>query len=275
VIGHNVVPHETHPGGEWLMTRMLRAVDGVLVHSAEQADLARGLGVSSVTVAPLAPHLPGGLPVPSGRERAMARPTRSPESGVRVLALGMVREYKGYDLLLEAARAVPGVSVTIAGEQWGDAGERVRTLATDPALAGRVQVQAGYVAGVDVPGLLADHDVLALPYRHATASQNVFLGHAHGLPVLATTVGTFPGEVRDGLDGLLVPPNDVPALTAALSRLAAPGTVETLRAGLPELDVEKPWATYVQALTTMVAVPVRSGNASSDDTSADGTGVRR
>ena len=259
VIGHNVVPHETHPGGEWLMTRMLRAVDGVLVHSAEQADLARGLGVAQVAVAPLAPHLPGGLPVPSGRERARARPPRAEGEPVRVLALGMVRDYKGYDLLLEAAREVPGVSVTVAGEQWGDAGERVRRLATDPALAGRVQVQAGYVAGVDVPGLLARHDVLALPYRHATASQNVFLGHAHGLPVLATTVGTFPDEVHDGVDGLLVPASDVPALTSALTRLADPGTVEALRAGLPELDVEKPWARYVQALTTLAAQPDDTG----------------
>jgi len=132
-------------------------------------------------------------------------------------------------------------------------------LATDPALAGRVQVQAGYVAGVDVPGLLARHDVLALPYRHATASQNVFLGHAHGLPVLATTVGTFPDEVHDGVDGLLVPASDVPALTSALTRLADPGTVEALRAGLPELDGEKPWARYVQALTTLAAQPDDTG----------------
>jgi glycosyltransferase involved in cell wall biosynthesis len=254
VIAHNVVPHETHPGGERLMARMLRSADAVVVHSAEQADLARGLGVTSVALAPLAPHLPGGLPVPSGRERALAR-TDQPSStgGVRVLALGMVREYKGYDLLLEAAREVPGVSVTIAGEQWGEAGERVRRLGTDPALAGRVSVRAGYVSGVDVPGLLADHDVLALPYRHATASQNVFLGHAHGLPVLATTVGTFPGEVRDGIDGLLVPPGDVPALTSALARLATPGTLDALRNGLPELDVDAPWAEYVQVLTTAAA----------------------
>ena len=249
VIAHNVVPHETHPGGEWLMTRMLRSVDGVLVHSAEQARLAGGLGVKSVAVAALGPHLPGGLPMPSGRERAMAKPFRADDEPLRVLALGMVREYKGYDLLLEAAREIPGVSVTVAGEQWGEAGERVRQLATDPALAGRVSIRAGYVPGLEIPALMADHDVLALPYRHATASQNVFLAHAHGLPVLATAVGTFPDEVRDGIDGLLVPPDDVPALTSALARLAAPGTVPALRAGLPDVDVEAPWVEYVKTLT--------------------------
>lgn len=248
-IAHNVVPHETHPGGTWLMTRMLRAVDAVVVHSSEQAALARGLGVTEVAVAPLAPHLPGGLPVPSGRERALARPPRAAADPVRVLALGMVRDYKGYDLLLDAARDVPGVSVTIAGEPWGEAGERVARAAADPALAGRAVLRAGYVPGDEVPALLAAHDVLALPYRHATASQNVFLGHAHGLPVLASRVGTFADEIRDGVDGLLVPPGDVPALRSALARLTAPGMLEELRAGLPEVDGETPWARYVQALT--------------------------
>jgi glycosyltransferase involved in cell wall biosynthesis len=247
-IVHNVVPHETHRGGEWLMTRMLHAVDGTVVHSAEQARLAREHGAARVATAALAPHPPGGLPVPAGRERALARPAPAPGDPVRVLALGLVRDYKGYDLLLEAARDVPGVEVTIAGEQWGEAGERVRRLAADPALAGRVRVRAGYVPGVEVPELLAGHDVLALPYRHATASQNAALGHAHGLPVLASTVGTFPDDVRDGVDGLLVAPGDPGALAAALERLTRPGELARLRAGLPDVDLERPWATYLAAL---------------------------
>jgi glycosyltransferase involved in cell wall biosynthesis len=168
---------------------------------------------------------------------------------VRLLALGMVRRYKGFDLLLDAARQVPGVHVTVAGEQWGEAGEQVRALAADGALAGRVTLRPGYVPGPDIPALLASHDVLALPYRHATASQNVLLGHAHGLPVLATRVGTFGGQVRDGVDGLLVPPGDVPALVTALERLTAPGELDRLRQGLPDVDVTGPWATYVAALT--------------------------
>jgi glycosyltransferase involved in cell wall biosynthesis len=169
---------------------------------------------------------------------------------VRVLALGMVREYKGYDLLLEAARSVPGVTVTVAGEQWGDAGTRLNQVAAAPELAGRVTVRAGYVPGHEVPALLDDHDVLALPYRHATASQNVDLGHAYGLPVLATRVGTFADEVVDGVDGLLVPAGDVAALSAALTRLIGPGELDKLRAGLPGIDPDAAWAAYVTALVS-------------------------
>ena len=64
----------------------------------------------------LPPHLPGGSPT-----------ERAPYDGPpRLLALGMVREYKGVDLLLRALRQVPGVTLTIAGELWGASGTAVR-----------------------------------------------------------------------------------------------------------------------------------------------------
>lgn len=257
---HNVLPHETHPGDRWLVRRALRAVDAVLVHSDEMAAQAREIGGARVraVVADLPPHLPGGAPdgAPAHRPRADGAP-------VRVLCLGMVRPYKGVDLLLEAVREVPGVEVTVAGEHWGAAGARVRSLAAEPPLAPRVRLVPGYVPGVDVPGLLAGHDVLALPYRSATASQNVLLAHAHGLPVLATRVGTFPHQVADGVDGVLVEPGSVAALAAGLRRLIEPGAVDALRAAVPAVDLDGPWDAYVTALT---GAPV---------TSTAPTGVRR
>jgi glycosyltransferase involved in cell wall biosynthesis len=244
VLAHNVVPHETHPGGRFLINRMIRAADAVLVHSAEQAGLARAHGAREVLVADLPPHLPGGWP-----DAPPARRPRAPGEPVRVLALGIVRRYKGTDLLLEAARDVPEVAVTVAGEQWGEAGARVRALAGDPRLAGRVRIVAGYVPGDRVPGLLREHDVLALPYRTGTASQNVVLGHAYGMPLVASRVGTFGAQVRDGVDGLLVPPGDPQALAGALRRLTEPGVLDALRAGVPAVDARAPWRDYVAALT--------------------------
>ena len=129
--------------------------------------------------------------------------------------------------------------------------------AARPALAGRVRISAGYLPGAEVPALLGGHDVLALPYRHGTASQNVLLAHAYGLPVLASRAGTFGEQVRDGVDGLLVPPGDVPALTAALRRLTVPGQLDALRAGVPAVDLAGPWRDYVSALVTPAA-PVAS-----------------
>jgi glycosyltransferase involved in cell wall biosynthesis len=245
VLAHNVVPHETHVGGQWLVTRLLSAADAVLVHSAAMGEQAAAHGAHQVRVAGLPPHLPGGVPAgPASPRRGRARP----DDRLAVLALGIVREYKGVDLLVEAAAQVSQVHLGVVGEQWGRAGERVRALVADPRLAGRVELQRGYLPGRQVAGLLAGYDVLALPYRHATASQNVLLAHAHGLVVLATEVGTFGEQVRDGVDGLLVPPSDVAALVAALRRLTEPGELERLQAGVPPVDPDGPWRRYLSVL---------------------------
>ena len=103
---------------------------------------------------------------------------------------------------------------------------------------------------------MAHHDVLALTYRTATASQNALLALSHGVPVLASAVGTFPDQVRDEVDGLLVPPNDREALVAALRHLAEPGVVERLRAEVRAPDLSGPWANYVGGIEALGAAPV-------------------
>ena len=249
VIAHNVLPHEGHPGDRQLMAAFLARVDAVVVHSDEQASLAASLGATHVKELDLPPHLPGGDPEP--------RPDRAAgDADVRLLSLGIVRDYKGVDLLVDALRDVPGTRLTVAGELWGDAGRRVRDLAADPRLEGRVEVHGGYVPADRIAGLMARHDVVALTYLSATASQNALLARRHGMPVLATAVGTFPEQVRDDVDGLLVPPGDREALVRALQRLAEPGAVDTLRTEVRPPDLSGPWANYVGGIEALAAAPL-------------------
>ncbi|MDQ1295679.1 MAG: hypothetical protein QG608_3564 [Actinomycetota bacterium] len=250
LIVHNVAPHESHPGASTLVRRLLRAADLSVVHTPEQAERARELGAADVAVSGLPPHLPGGTPTPAERaESIRRRQERDPADPVRLLCFGLVRHYKGVDLLLQALRDVPGITLGVHGELWGQAGDRVLELSHDPALAGRVRLESGYVPAGRIREVLAEHDVLALPYRSATASQNVHLAHAHGLPVLASAVGNFPSQVRPGVDGLVVPPGDVPALARALRELTDPTVLATLRAGVADCRDDDSWDHYVTALT--------------------------
>ncbi len=242
---HNVLPHEPRPGDGAFMRLFFAAVEGVLVHTEDEAKTAIELGAARVAVTPLPPHLPGGPPEP-----------RPPHDGpTRLLALGIVRPYKGIDLLIRALARVPGPTLTVAGEMWGDASTELNALAADPRLAGRVRLLEGYVPGDRIASLLASHDVFCLTYRHATASQNVQLASAHGLPVLATRVGSFPSQVRDGIDGILVPPADEEALVGALTRLADRSYAASLADGVRPPDLQGPWATYVGAIEALGAAP--------------------
>lgn len=244
VVAHNVLPHEPHPGARPLVAALLRRVEGVLVHSPEEAHLARSLGARRAVTAPLPPHLPGGPPLPRSRY----------DGPPRLLALGMIRRYKGLELLLRAMMQVRTVRLTVAGESWGSAGASVEALAREPSLQGRVFVRSGYVPADEIAPLLAEHDVLALTYTSATASQNVLLAHEHGLVVLASAIGTFADQVRDGVDGLLVPPGDEAALVAALVRLSDPDLLRRLREGVRRPDLEGPWSAYLRALDGLVQV---------------------
>ena len=234
---HNVVPHERRPGDRALVARLLRSVDAALVHTDEEAATARALAPRvPVSVAGLPAHFtPPAQPGVSLHHPVEEPPARDPAAAAltrgarRLLFFGLVRPYKGLDVLLAALRGVPQLRLTVVGEFWGDALSAARR--SGHGLAERLELRPGFVPDEALPGLFAEHDAVVLPYRAATASQNARLAHAYGLPVVATRVGSFVDDVRDGVDGLLVPPDDAEALAAALRSLAAPDCWERLRDG--------------------------------------------
>jgi glycosyltransferase involved in cell wall biosynthesis len=258
VICHNVLPHERRRGDVTLTRALLAHVDTVIVHSAGQAKLARELapGVPVVTV-PMPPHLPVAdrenhdaerTVVPAPGQLRAARPDA--RGRCRLLFFGIVRPYKGLDVLLCAlARAPASLTLTVAGEFWGGTVETEKLIA-ELGLADRVRLRPGYVAAAGIPALFAAADVLVLPYREATASQNALLAFAHGVPVITTTAGALGDLVRDGVDGLTCAPGDTDDLLRALTAISVPGTADRLRAGVRDVDPEPGWAAYLRALPT-------------------------
>jgi glycosyltransferase involved in cell wall biosynthesis len=239
---HNVLPHERRAVDQRLVRSVLRRVDAVLVHTEPQAAQARELTDRPVRVATMAPHVLAGAGAAGGGAAAPV-PVRR-----RLLFFGMVRPYKGLDVLLRAlAAGPPDVSLLVAGEFWGGAGETERLLA-ELGIADRVTLRPGYVPAAAVPALFADVDALVLPYRSATASQNAWVAFEHGVPVISTRAGTLAEQVTDGVDGLLAEPDDVADLAAALRRFYTPGVPERLRAAVKPLDAEPVWRRYIDTL---------------------------
>ncbi len=257
VVAHNVFPHERHFGDAVLVRALLSRAAGVLVHSPELATLARTVvkNRTEVVVADIPPHLPA-LPL------ARRPVTDDEQPSNRILFFGTVRPYKGLDVLLQAMVSVPGIKLVVAGDIWSGV-SGLRDQIAELGLLDRVMLRPSYVAGSEIAGLFRDVDALVLPYRAGTASQNVLLAHAMGVPVIATRAGTLGGQVNDGVDGVLAEPDDVPDLTAALHRFYSPGMPQKLRAGVPIVDTESSWNGYVDVLTAALAgVPVANTRAS-------------
>jgi glycosyltransferase involved in cell wall biosynthesis len=142
------------------------------------------------------------------------------DAGV-VLFLGRLGVRKGVYDLLEAfvvvARHFPDSRLRLGGDGDLDA---VRNRAADLGIADRVDV-LGWVSGEAKSQELARADVYALPSYNEGLPMSVLEAMAAGLPVLTCPVGGIPDAVTDGVEGFLVPPGDVPALSSRLQALLA------------------------------------------------------
>jgi glycosyltransferase involved in cell wall biosynthesis len=138
-----------------------------------------------------------------------------------LLFFGLVRPYKGLDVLLEAlARVQRPLHLIIAGEFWTDEvayREQIEAL----GLATAVTILNKYVPDEEVAALMQTAAVVVLPYRSATQSAVVQVAFGHGKPVITTNVGGLAEAVVDGRTGLVVPPADPAALAAAIERFFA------------------------------------------------------
>lgn len=127
--------------------------------------------------------------------------------------------WKGHDTFLAAAARVvaevPDARFLLAGHRTD--GDKMREMIEREGLVGRV-VQAGY--RTDVPVIIAALDVsVNAPRAGEGLSGAVRESLAVGRPVVATDVGGNRELVRDGVTGLLVPPDDPGALSAAILTL--------------------------------------------------------
>lgn len=241
ILCHNIANHSAGPLDKQLTHRVFERADRVLVHTKALANLADTFTATPIAIASMPAHLPGGEP--------SEKPIHN-ELYKHLLFFGLVRQYKGVDILLNALAKTSDITLTIAGELWGKQAEKLAKLVEELHLEDRVTITGSYVDAEDIPALFASADALVLPYRSGTATQNVDLAYAHGIPVIATSVGSMPLQIHDGVDGLLCKPEDVGSLAKTIKHFYDKGVARKLMANIPPSRSEDDWERYVQAITT-------------------------
>lgn len=162
---------------------------------------------------------------PSPRTRAEVRRELAIGDAPLVVTAGRLVPKKGFEFLIDAARALaadhPALRVIVAGD--GDL--RAELTARSAALGPNVVTLVGTRSQDDIARLAAAADVVAVPSVHDEA------GNVDGLPnfaleamasaaaVVATTAGGLPQAIEDGVTGRLVPERDAAALAAAIGDL--------------------------------------------------------
>jgi glycosyltransferase involved in cell wall biosynthesis len=199
---HDVLPREQRvPGQRAAQRRLYDRVDAVVVHSRHGRErlVAAGVDPAKLEVIPHGAftHLttlePAALPLPD------------PDVPV-VLFFGLLRPYKGLDILLEAWQGIERAELWIVGNA------RMDVAPLRAAAPPGVRWLTRFVSDAEAAALFRRADVAVLPYREIDQSGVLFTALAFGTPLVLSAVGGFP-EIDAAVH---VPPGDVGALRDAL-----------------------------------------------------------
>jgi glycosyltransferase involved in cell wall biosynthesis len=206
---HDVLPREAGARRRAAQRALYERFDAIVAHSRYGAERLTGeLGIERERV-----HV-----IPHGAfahlaEQAAGPPPFQTDKRV-VLFFGLLRPYKGLDVLLDAWRAIDDAELWIVGMPRMDVAElRARAPAS-------VRFVTRFVGDHELPAYFRAADLVVLPYREIEQSGVLFTALAFGKPLLVSDVGGF-AEIAARGAAHAVPPGDSTALGDALRELLA------------------------------------------------------
>ena len=244
---HNVIPHEPHFWDKPLTRYFLDACDGVVTLSREGTRTLAGLGEYRHTELFHPVYNQFGEAVP----RQAAEKTLGLRSGCKnLLFFGLIRKYKGLDLLIKAFGHLPeDYQLIIAGEPYGSFDEYSDLIDESPA-GDRIRCFLGYVPDVDVKVFFSAADLTVLPYRSATQSGVMAVSYHFGVPLLTTDTGSLKEDVQGRNTGIvLTEPSPEDLANAIKAYFSSPSDAIRFREGISKELERLSWKSFCRSLT--------------------------
>lgn len=249
-ITDNVIPHEKFPAKNQLANYFIKGCDGFITMSkAVMRDLEK------FTDTPYRKYLLHPLYTSFGEKldkTAARRALGLPEDAPIVLFFGLIRKYKGLDLLLEAfgeLRSNPGIKLVIAGEFYEDQ-QPYLDLIKAYGIEEQVILHGKFIANEDVKQYFSAADLVALPYRDATQSGVTQVSFHFEVPTLVTNVGGLGEIIPDKTAGYVVEPNGK-AIAEAIRDYFSNHRIEAFTQGMKHEKRKYDWKIFVDEVVDL------------------------
>ena len=206
-ITDNVIPHETRPGDAAFANYFINACNGfVTMSKAVMKDLEKFTSTvhKKYLLHPLYTSFGEKLNKTDAR-KALELPTDKQ----LVLFFGLIRNYKGLDMLLDAMNELKSnasIVLVIAGEFYEDK-QPYLDLIKKYGIENQVILHGKFIANEDVKLYFSAADLVALPYRSATQSGVTQVSFHFEVPTLVTNVGGLGEIIPDKVAGYVVESN--------------------------------------------------------------------
>ena len=204
---HNMIPHEKRFYDKWLSRYFVKPIDAfiALSESVKNDILQFSQKPCIVTPHPMYDNFGDAI----SHESALQRMNLSPDFRY-LLYFGLIRRYKGLDLLLEAfaderLKKLP-LKLIVAGEFYEDS-KPYFDIIDKHNLHDRIVLKTEFVPDDEVANLFCSADLVTLPYRDATQSGVTQIAYYFEKPMLVTNVGGLPEIVPNEKSGYVVAPN--------------------------------------------------------------------
>lgn len=199
---HNAIPHEKRFFDNSFARFFFKKCDGFIVLSESvKKDLEKIVSNTNIllTPHPIYDHYKEKI----GRKEACAI-LQIPENKKNLLFFGLIREYKGLDILINTMSFLDdSYQLVIAGESYGDF-KKYQELIDKSPLKNNIKVLEQYIPDEMVTTLFSATDVLILPYRSATQSGVLAVAYQLEIPTIATNTGALGDMILSSGTGVVV-----------------------------------------------------------------------
>jgi len=264
-IAHNAEPHDAFAASRFLSEPAYRLFSGALCHSRWVADRLRARRRTiNVVCAPM-PLLFEIDRTSTGDAGPRIPPWVAAMESRLVVFLGLLRPYKGVDLLIEAwgrADIPAGVRLLLAGESYLRRG-RLRSMITACPRRDSIVVEDRYLSNAEFLGVLRAAELVVFPYRRASQSGLLPIASAVGKPMLVSDAGGLSEQVCDSDTVETFSAGDADSLVSALEHCVARRPRQRVGASRQEESTALPrwrvrtdngrsWSRVVEALEGLI-----------------------
>ncbi|MCH1480313.1 MAG: glycosyltransferase [Crocinitomicaceae bacterium] len=198
---HNLTPHEPRFFDGYLNRLFIKQFDVFIVLSEKvKQDVLSYRSNANCLVLPHPKYKQFG----EVQEKAKARALFSISENSKVLLFfGLIRDYKGLDVLLAAMKHLDeSFILLIAGEVYGDKNKYLKQIAQ--ISEGRVLFHDRFISDDDVSNYFSAADCCVLPYKAGTQSGIQAIAASFNLPVLVSTNGGLHEQINEGQNGFIL-----------------------------------------------------------------------